>query len=69
MNRNTLRGRLERIELERRPPPHRQMVVYMRDGESEEEATARAGVRWPVFLAPEPCATVEEWFARLKESQ
>jgi len=64
MNRNTLRGRLERIELERRPPPHRKMVVYKRDGESEEEALVRSGVRWPVIIAPEPCATTEEWLRR-----
>jgi hypothetical protein len=57
MNMNTLRRRIGRIELERSPPPHRQMVVYKRDGESDEEAVARAGVWWPVFVVPEPCAT------------
>jgi hypothetical protein len=64
MNRNTLRGRVERIELERSPQPHRRTVVYKRDGESNEEAMARAGVRWPVIIAPEPCATAEEWLRR-----
>jgi hypothetical protein len=57
MNMNTLRRRIGRIELERSPPPHRQMVGYKRDGESDEEAVARAGVWWPVFVVPEPCAT------------
>jgi hypothetical protein len=64
MNRNTLRGRIERIELERNPPKHRSYVVYQRDGESAEEAIARAGVSWPVIVAPEPCATTEEWLRR-----
>jgi hypothetical protein len=61
MNRHFLKARIERIELERRPPPHRLLVVRIWDGASAEEGVALAGVRWPVMVAPEPCATTEEW--------
>jgi hypothetical protein len=64
MNRNTLKGRIERIELERSPPRNLTMVVRRRDDESGEEALARAGVQWAALVAPEPCATTEEWLKR-----
>ena len=50
-----------RGEQERSPAPQRRLVVHKGYGESDEEAMARAGERWPVIIAPEPCATTEEW--------
>ena len=39
-------------------------VVRMPEGETAEQALARSGATWPVIVAPEPCATAEEWLRR-----
>ena len=64
MTRNTLKDRIERIELRRNPPPSRGMVVCVDDGDDIDAAVRRAGVWWPVAIMPRPCATVEEWESR-----
>ena len=62
MTTERLRNRLDKIEAVTR---HRPMVVYMRDGESELELAQRiAAVGYPVIVAPEPCATTDEWLAQ-----
>jgi hypothetical protein len=61
MTTERLRNRLGKIEAVTRRRP---MVVYMRDGESELELAQRiAAVGYPVIVAPEPCATTDEWLA------
>jgi hypothetical protein len=37
------------------------MVVRQRDGELAEEAVARVGAWGYAVIAPEPCATAEDW--------
>ena len=63
MIKNTLKGRVDRIELQRTPPPREEMVIWPEDGESMEAAGRRAAGR-PVIVAPKPCLSTDEWLAR-----
>jgi hypothetical protein len=57
-----VRGRISRLErLEARHSRNCDYVVFYREGETPEEAIARVKPTRSFILAPEPCATVEEW--------
>ena len=65
MTLNTLKGRIERLEVLQNPPPTRSCVIYIREGESEMDLARRvAAVGRPVMVTPKPCATVEEWLLK-----
>ena len=62
MNSKTLKGRIERVELERSPPPTRPMVIWQRDGESDFDLELRVrAVGAPVAVGPWKCETTDEW--------
>ena len=60
MSKGNLTTRVERLA-KLRGNRSRCMVVFRREGESTEQALSRSGVTWPAIVAPEPCATAEEW--------
>ena len=60
--------RLAKLETARKKQD-RERVVYVRDGETREEALARffapyGGETWPVAVMPEPCETVKQWIEK-----
>lgn len=65
MNGKSLKGRIERVELERSPPLPRPMVITPREGESELDLERRIrAAGGPVAVMPQPCKTTEEWLVR-----
>ena len=66
MSKGNLTTRVEKL-VERRGSRSRCTVVFRREGETAEQALARSGATWPVIVAPEPCATSEEWLRRLRD--
>ena len=65
MSKGNLTTRVEKL-ITMRGSRSRCTVVFRREGETAEQALARSGATWPVIVAPEPCATSEEWLRRLR---